>query len=275
MATDLTNNEINKITNHIYSIYQFDFREYAVSSLKRRIERIIDLDSTINTIGDLLEKLNNYNFYTFFIKEITVNTTEFFRDVRFWIELKDIVIPELTQQNNQITIWHAGCSTGQEIISMAILANELGVLDKFNFFATDINTDVLEIAQNRQYHISKIQEINAENYNAMGFANPLKNYYKKINSSTVQFNKSLIQNVSFLKHNLVNDDQFFGMHLILCRNVLIYFNQQLQDTVVNTFYKSLAKNGYFGIGGSESLYSNKHYQKFQPISDYRKIFKRL
>jgi chemotaxis protein methyltransferase CheR len=230
--------------------YNFDFSDYAISSFKRRVERVIMLYNVKN-VDELTEKIKASKHICYdFVKEITVNTTEMFRDPSFWRKLKEDVIPNLATHNN-IRIWHAACSSGEEVYSMAILLKEMGLLDRAIIHATDLNDDVIATAKSGTYSLRSM-ELNQSNYERAGGKGKLDDYYVA-SKDRVTFDPELVKNVSFKVHDLAKDTLFSKFDLILCRNVMIYFNIALQDKVVAMFNEGLFSNGFLAIGSKETI----------------------
>lgn len=268
---DLNDIDISRIISLLKEMKGIDFSDYAQSSLKRRIIRFFE----INGISDVTEftrrmKIEN-EFPDFFINEITVNVTEMFRDPAFWCVLRDKVIPELNKRP-LINIWHAACSSGEEVFSMAILLKELEILDKCKITATDLNLNILRIAQNGVYPL-KSQELNGKNYTQFGGKGKLSDYYS-IQEKNVVFNQELIRNTKFKFHDLTKDGPFGIFDLIICRNVFIYFNFNLQERVVAIFNRSLGKNSYLAIGSKESISWNRSAMNFKDVNFELKIFQK-
>jgi chemotaxis protein methyltransferase CheR len=242
--------DIRRINDALLESRGVDFNNYALSSYKRRILRFIEINK-IRELDFLLGKIRNDRSYAdSFIKEITVNVTEMFRDPTFWIVLRDSILPYFNTMPI-INIWHAACSTGEEVYSMAILLEEAGMLNHSRIVATDINNDVLDVARKGVF-LLKNQETNTKNYIRFGGKRMLSDYYT-VNGNTVQFDKRLVSRVDFICHNLAQEDPLEGFDLVLCRNVLIYFNFELQEKVIQSFAKSMSKGSFLGIGSKESI----------------------
>lgn len=263
--------DLKKITEVVKSKYKYDFTNYAMSSFKRRISRILEMNNM--TIETLMRKLNEPAFLDDFLNEITVNVTEMFRDPSFWRVLRDDIIPGILLNHKKIRIWHAGCSSGEEVFSMAIMLKEMDLLDSATLIATDLDTNILERAKKGEYNL-KNMELNEKNYIRYQGVSSLKDYYKDVNGKAVM-DKSLVENVSFRKHDLVNGDIFNKFDLVLCRNVMIYFNQTLQNEVLNKFHESLFKYGYLAIGSKESLIWCDIASKFIIVNNEEKIYKKI
>jgi chemotaxis protein methyltransferase CheR len=265
--------EIRKLTEVIKEKHNYDFSNYAISSFKRRIQRILELYK-IPTVDGLIKRLtDDPRFIKEFISEVTVNVTEMFRDPSFWRELRDHILPNIFLNNTNISIWHAGCSSGEEVFSMAILLKEMGVLHKAKIIATDIDPDILSKAKSGVYAM-KNMELNQKNYIRYQGNFNLEKYYREENGKAIM-DKSLVETVSFREHNLVANLAFSKFDLILCRNVMIYFNQTLQNNVLKTFHESLFKYGYLIVGSKESLIWCEIANKFIVVNNEEKIYKKI
>jgi chemotaxis protein methyltransferase CheR len=264
--------DLKRISELIFLKYKYDFRNYAMSSFKRRVLRIMELRKL--TIDSLLKKLNDSpNFINEFLDELTVNVTEMFRDPSFWRIMREEVIPAILLNHKQFKIWHAGCSSGEEVMSMTIMLKEMGILHDVTIIATDLDTSILERAKAGIYPV-KNMELNEKNYIRFQGTSSLHNYYKEENGMAV-FNKELLINTSFRKHDLVLGDVFNKFDLILCRNVMIYFNQTLQNEVLKKFHESLFKYGYLSIGSKESLIWCDYASRFIVVNNEEKIYKKI
>ena len=272
MVQDIDIADLKKITDLVQVKYGYDFRNYAMSSFKRRMLRILELKNL--TIESLLKKLNDQpGFIEEFLDELTVNVTEMFRDPGFWRILRDEIIPGILLNHKTFKIWHAGCSSGEEVLSMAIMLKEMGILQDVQLFATDLDVNILEKAKSIAYPI-KNMELNEKNYIRFEGKTTLKDYYKEENGKAI-FDKELMQNVTFRKHDLVKGEVFNKFDLILCRNVMIYFNQTLQNEVLKKFHESLFKYGYLAIGSKESLIWCDVANKFLVVNNEEKVYKKI
>lgn len=272
MIQDIDLADLKKITTLVHSKYGYDFRDYAVSSFKRRMLRILELQSL--TVESLLKKIHDQpQFIEQFLEEVTVNTTELFRDPSFWRLLRQEIIPAILLNNKTFRILHAGCSSGEEVLSMTILLKEMGIHDNVSLIATDIDSVILEKAKAATYPI-KNMELNEKNYIRFEGKHSLKEYYKEENGKAV-FNKDLYKNVSFRKYDLVTGEVFNKFDLILCRNVMIYFNQQLQNEVLKKFHASLFKYGYLAIGTKESVVWCEYANRFIVVNQEEKVYKKI
>ena len=264
--------ELRAITKAIKDTYGVDFSNYAISSFRRRIDRFLRLRK-VGTINDLIHMTTeNEEYFNFFLKEITVNVTEMFRDAAFWREFRQKIIPELAKKS-RIKIWHAGCATGEEVFTMAIVLKEAGLLKKTQIIATDINQDVLKEASSGLYPYKKM-DLNAKNYNSFQGKGILTDYYRKNHDQAIM-DPELIRNVSYRVHDLVRHGEFDKFHVVMCRNVMIYFNKELQNRVYGIFADSLMKGGFLGIGTMESMESSSHRARFTHQGFEENMFKKI
>ena len=267
----IANEEYRQFLESVRFVYGYDFTEYAEASVIRRISAFME-SKKIGSLQDLGKMvLKEETAFDHFIQEITVNVTEMFRDPLFYKSLRKNVINRLATYPF-IKVWIAGCSTGEEVYSMAILFREEGLLERTVIYATDINQDALQKARDGISSISNMKTY-TENYLKAGGKNSFSDYYKaKYNS--VLWDRSLRQNIVFSVHNLAVDKSFNEFQLILCRNVLIYFNQSLQNKVISLFYESLCPFGFLGLGNKESLLFAEKQKCFEEIDRKEKIFMR-
>jgi len=262
--------ELRKITDYVKSKFGFDFTEYAISSFRRRVSRIMHLGK-FESVDKIITKLETKpDYFEEFLCEITVNTTEYFRDPTFWKAMRDKVLPEL-KGFDVIRVWHAGCSTGEEVYSMAILLKELGLYDKAKVFATDVNPVAIQTAKNGKYRATNLT-LYKENFLKAGNIEAFEKYVK-LDGNFMQMDKSLLDNVNFKEHDLVKGEAFSKFDIILCRNVMIYFNQNLQERVFKLFQESMFRKGFLGIGSKESLVWSNIAYKFRTIDDKEKIYR--
>jgi len=254
---DLEMVEIHLLTEGIYRHYGFDFRDYSLPSLRRRIWKRVYAEG-LTTIAGLLEKvLHDAACMERLLLDLSINTTAMFRDPTFYLAFREKVVP-LLRTYPFVRIWHAGCSTGEEVYSMAILLTEEGLYDRCRIYATDINEAVLQRAKDGIFPVSSMQE-NTSNYIAAGGSGTFSEYYTARYDYAI-FRPSLRENVVFAQHNLVTDSSFNHFNVIFCRNVLIYFNNTLQERVQKLFVGSLEMFGILGLGKKESL-------RFTSVSD--------
>jgi len=263
--------QINLLLEGIYEIYGYDFRAYSKPSLKRRLNDLME-EFNISSHSELQHKIfYEPNMFYRFTKKISVTVTEMFRDPNFFISLQQKVIPKL-KTYPYFKIWHAGCATGEEVYSMAILLYENNLLDRAIIYATDINEHSLKIAKDGIYpkeHLNKY----LENYKKVINTDNFSNYYhEKYNS--IKIREFLKNRITFASHNLVTDNIFGEMNMIFCRNVLIYFNNELQNRTLDLFYNSLCNFGYLCLGTKESLVSTSASKRFDKVCANEKIYRK-
>lgn len=273
MQRDLEIAELRRLTQYIDDNFDYDFKNYAMSSFTRRVRRVIELYK-FNSVETLIKKLKNEpTFFQEFVTEITVNVTEMFRDPTFWCSLKDEIIPEIIKEHRKISIWHAGCSSGEEVISMCILLYELGCLENATIIATDIDHSIINKAKKASFS-SKNMELNRQNYERFGGTNDFLSYFIE-EDGFFHIKPSFIDKVSFRVQDLVKGNPFSKFDLILCRNVMIYFNQTLQNEVLKKLHGSLFKYGNLAIGSKESLIWCDIANKFVVVNNEEKVYKKI
>ncbi len=260
--TAISDDQIETLVSDVLDQYGYDFTGYSRASLKRRILRLYGLDKQVSFAEFRYRITNDSVYFRRFVEQITVNVTEMFRDPNFYKALRYKVLPNLAT-SPFIRVWLAGVSSGEEAYSMAILLKELNLLHKSLIYATDINPTVLEKAAQGMFPLSQMKQY-SENYIASGGIKDFSSYYSA-NYSLAKFNEDLKEKMIFSTHNLVSDHSFNEFQLILCRNVLIYFDRELQFKVFQLFDNSLDNLGYLSLGTKETI-------DYSPIS---KKFKRL
>ena len=262
--------ELNSLIDLIKNTQDFDFGNYSAASLKRRVTRIMHLQKL--SLFDLRTLLtNDPDYFESFLIEVTVNVTEMFRDPSFYKSVAANVIPYLGSYQ-RIKVWNAGCSTGEELYSFAILFSEEKLYDRTFFYGTDINNDVLTYARSGIYDLQKMKQ-NSENFLLTGTQKTLSDFYTaKYDAATI--NHSLKKNVLFSVHNLASDGVFNEFQLISCRNVLIYFNPELQIKVIELFYNSLANFGFLCLGSKETLRSTE-IGRFKVVDKKNNIYQKI
>lgn len=264
--------EINLLTEAIYHKYGYDFREYSYPSLRRRVINYLD-KSKFRYVSEIIpELLRSDTLFEDFTCSLSVSVTEMFRDPWVYKKIREEVVP-LLRSFPRINIWHAGCCTGEEVYSFAILLKEEGLYDRSTIYATDINSKVLKIAESGIFPIAQITK-GTENYLKTGGVNNFSDYYHAKYGNAI-IDKALKKNITFSTHNLVHDGVFNQMHLIVCRNVLIYFTKNLQDRVFDTFNESLIHNGILILGTKESLNYTQIKSNYQELSKKMRIYKKV
>ncbi len=259
---ELKDTDMQLLLRDISDWYGYDFTEYAKASMKRRLTRLITIDNFPNFNAFRNRVRMDEHYFNRFIEEVTVNVTEMFRDPRFYLQLREAVLPVLSGYPF-IKIWHAGCSTGEEVYSMAILLQEAGLLEKSLLYATDINPAVLENINKGIFPLRHMKQY-SENYILAGGKNDFSNYYTA-NYDNAMFSKHFAHRMVTSTHNLVSDGSFNEFQLILCRNVLIYFEKSLQDRAIRLFDASLEAGGFLALGSKESLKYIDLYKRYQPV----------
>lgn len=271
IAAMITFEELEEIIDVVKNLHGYDVSGYTRSSLKRRVTRIMELNKL--DLVELKSKLiNQPGFSTYLLQEITVNVTEMFRDPEFYKALKNDLFPYLATYPH-IKLWSAGCSTGEEVYSLAILLKEAGLYQRSFIYGTDINTKVLEKAKRGIYSLAKVKDY-SENFIKTDPKSSLSEYYTAMyNAATI--NNSLKKNVLFSQHSLVSDRVFNEFQLITCRNVLIYFDTNLQEKVLDLFYNSLCHLGFLCLGSKESLINYKNAAKFKVVNKKHNIYQKI
>jgi chemotaxis protein methyltransferase CheR len=245
-----TSGEVHSLLDSILLKYGYDFKDYSDSHVRRRITNSM-LRFGFDSVSELQSSLiNDSGLFHRFLLELSVNVTEMFRDPGFYVAVREVAVP-LLKTYPFLKIWHAGCSTGEEVYSMAILLKEEELLDRCIIYATDFNQIALKKAADAIYPVDKIREYTAS-YNISGGKASFSDYFI-VDYGAAKLDQELKKNIVFSDHNLVTDGIFGEMHMIICRNVLIYFNQKLQRKVLRLFFNSLVNGGLLGIGTKESL----------------------
>lgn len=263
--------EIEFLIKDVYELYGYDFSLYSRDSFKRRVNRIC-LSNHFTSFAELRYTiLNDPAYLKHFIEEITVNVTEMFRDPYFFKVLREEILPQLGTYP-LIRIWIAGCSTGEEAYSIAILLKEAQLYHKCLIYGTDLNPSVLETARSGVFPMHKMQ-IYSENYIQSGGKEDFSSYYTA-NYDSVRFNKSLQEKLILSTHNLVSDTSFNSFQMIVCRNVMIYFEKDLQERVFQLFDASLENLGYLALGSKETMRFSS-LDKFYRQTGDQKIWKKV
>ena len=263
--------EVDLILTDLFELYGYDFTNYARASLKRRITRIYSLDKFTNFAQLRLRLQLDIDYLKRFIEELTVNVTEMFRDPLFYKVLRSDVLSTLAAKPF-IRIWHAGCSTGEEVYSVAILLKEANLLHKSLLYATDLNSSVLDKARKGIFPLHTMKQY-SENYMASGGVHDFSAYYTA-HYGHVKFDETLAEKMIFSTHNLVSDRSFNEFDLIICRNVLIYFDKNLQDRALTLFDESLGVLGYLALGSKETLKFSSIQFRFKQLAN-EKIWRKL
>jgi chemotaxis protein methyltransferase CheR len=268
---DTFEREIELLLEAIYFKYQHDFRHYAFASLRRRLTRAME-QFGCRSVSQLQDRaLHDPESFGKLLQFLTVQVSEMFRDPGYFKTLREEVAPVLKTYPS-VRLWVAGCSTGEEVWSLLILLSEEGLLDRALVYATDINTDALRAAEAGVYSIDRIAQFST-NYLAAGGTRSLSDYYHAAYGAAV-FDRSLRQRVLFADHSLATDNVFSEMHLVSCRNVLIYFDRQLQDRAIGLFREALVRRGFLGLGSKESLRLTSYADAFRELEGGMKIYQK-
>jgi len=264
--------EIRLLTEGIFGHYGFDFRDYSLPSLRRRVWKRVYAEG-LSTISGLQEKiLHDPGSMERLLLDLSINTTAMFRDPTFYLAFRRKVVPML-RTYPFVRIWHAGCSTGEEVYSMAILLQEEKLLDRCRIYATDINEAVLQRAKEGIFPLNTMQE-NTSNYIAGGGLGTFSQYYTARYDHAI-FRPALRENVVFAQHNLVTDSSFNHFNVIFCRNVLIYFNNTLQDRVQRLFLDSMEMFGILGLGKKETIRYSAVADSYEDIDREERLYRRI
>ena len=256
----------------IYRHYGFDFRQYAPASLKRRLWRRINAEG-LKTVSALQDKLlHDPAVMERLLLDLSINVTAMFRDPTFYIAFREKVVP-LMKTYPFTRIWVAGCSTGEEVYSLAILLEEAGLYEKTRIYATDINEAVLDRARLGVFPLDKMQEY-TQNYIKAGGERAFSEYYVA-RYDGAQFSRALRENVVFAQHNLVSDRSFNEFNVVVCRNVMIYFDKALQERVHALFYESLSMFGVLGLGHKESIHFTSFEDRYEELDPAEKLYRKV
>jgi chemotaxis protein methyltransferase CheR len=263
--------ELRMLIEAVYLQYNYDFRDYTGASQKRRVLHALrEMDCP--TISALQAKvMHDPAAFTQLLQYLTIPVTEMFRDPSFYLSLREQVVPFLKTYPS-LKIWVAGCSTGQEVYSMAIMLREEGLLERAILYATDINPQSLDTARRGVFPLEYMQ-LYTENYQAAGGKTAFSDYYTAAYGGA-RFDQSLVENVTFADHSLATDSVFSETHLISCRNVMIYFNRKLQNRVFGLFHESLCHRGFLALGSKESIDFSDYGGRFDALAKRERIYRK-
>ena len=263
--------ELRLLMEAIYLKYSYDFREYAGASQKRRVLHALQ-QMDCASISALQERvLHDADAFMRLLQYLTIPTSEMFRDPSYFLALRQQVAPHLHTYPS-LKIWIAGCSTGEEIYSLAILLREEGLLERSIIYATDINPLSLERARKGVFPLERMRAYTAA-YQAAGGRSAFSDYYTAAYDGAL-FDRALVENVIFADHSLATDSVFSETHLVSCRNVLIYFNRKLQERALGLFHESLCHRGFLGLGSKESLDFSSYADAFEPFDKPERLFRK-
>lgn len=264
--------ELELLLQGIYLKYQYDFRQYAVASIRRRMQQAMEFFDC-STLSQLQNRvLHEPEVFSQMLRFLTVQVSEMFRDPSYFRVLREQVVPVLRTYPS-LKIWVAGCSKGEEVWSLAILLEEEGLLERTIIYATDINPEALRSAEAGIFELERMPQFSV-NYQQAGGTKSLSEYYSAAYNGAI-FRQALKSQIVFADHSLATDHVFSEVHLVSCRNVMIYFDRELQNRAVKLFYESLVHRGYLGIGPKESLRFSPYAQAFAEISPGERIYQRL
>ncbi|UZD56394.1 CheR family methyltransferase [Caldimonas aquatica] len=263
--------EVRELLDAVYRVYQHDFRHYAVASMRRRVRQAMSRFGcrSVDELRRLL--LADAGVFAEMLQFLTVQLSELFRDPAYFRAVRDEVVPLLGTYPS-IKVWVAGCSTGEELWSLAIVFEEEGLLDRTLFYATDINPKALAAAEAGVYPLERMAQFSA-NYRRAGGKRSLADYYSTGYNAAV-FDRRLRRRVLFADHSLATDQVFSEVHLVSCRNVLIYFDRELQDRAVGLFRDALVHRGFLGLGTKETLRFSAHVSSFEEWLPAQRIYRR-
>jgi chemotaxis protein methyltransferase CheR len=264
--------ELDLFAEGIYEAYGFDFRKYSRPSFRRRIWRRVELEGLTSITGLLERVLHDPPAMQRLLADLSVNVSAMFRDPGFFRVFRAKVVPML-QTYPFLRVWNAGCATGEETMSVAILLKETGLYDRTRIYATDMDEATLDQAKSRTYPIAKMREY-TENYIEAGGTRSFSEYYVA-DGNQVVFQPSLAENVVFAQHNLVTDRSFNEFHVIMCRNVMIYFNRELQEHVHKLLYESLTHFGVLGLGSRESIAFSGHREEYEELDESVRLYRKV
>ena len=263
--------EFKLLIDAIYQMYHYDFRGYAMASLRRRMRAAMSRFNC-RTLSQLQDRvLHDSTVFPGLLDFLTVQVSEMFRDPGYFLALREQVVP-LLRTYPSLKVWVAGCSAGEEAYSLAILLKEEGLLSKTIIYATDINSGTLQRAAAGVYEVERIAGFTA-NHRKSGARSSLSDYYTAAYGRAV-FDKSLKEHIVFSDHSLATDSVFAEVQLVLCRNVLIYFNRELQDRAIGLFRDALCRRGFLCIGSKESIRFSAHASDFEDVDAEHRIFRK-
>jgi chemotaxis protein methyltransferase CheR len=272
IGSELEDVEIDLLLEGVYRFYGFDFRQYSRASIKRRILELMRNEKTDTVSGFQDKVLHDSACLDRFLLGLSVHATAMFRDPSFYLTFRKRVVP-LLRTYPTVQIWIAGCSTGEEVYSLAILLKEERLYEKCRIYATDISQAVLRKARDGIFPLVSMRDY-TNNYHQAGGINEFSDYYTAQYDSVI-FSSTLKHNVVFCEHNLATDGSFNEFQVILCRNVMIYFNKDLQARVHNLLYDSLSMFGVFGLGNKESLKFTPRAGSYEHLNHTDKLYRKV
>ncbi len=264
--------ELQRLLDTVYTEYSYDFRQYAHASLKRRVAQAIVRLGFKNVEGLRQGIRDNPPLFTQLLRYLTVHVSDMFRDPDYFRTFREQVVPALATYPS-FKLWVAGCSNGEEVYSLAIVLHEEGMLSRSTIYATDIDPECLEMAESGVFHVDRVAGF-SESYLRAGGKSSLSDYYTAGYGNAV-FDKMLRQNVVFADHSLATDSVFAEVHAVSCRNVLIYFNGELQARALRLFDEAIVRRGYLGLGSRETLRFTNHARSYAEIPGGQRWYRKL
>ena len=263
--------ELRMLVEAVYLKYNYDFRDYTGASQKRRV--LVALrEMECATVSELQARvLHQPEAFSRLLQYLTIPVTEMFRDPEYYAAIRSQVVPFLRTYPS-LKIWVAGCSTGEEVYSLAILLHEEGLLERTMIYATDINPASLDAARRGVFPLDRMR-LFTENYQKAGGKRAFSDYYTAAYGGAL-FERALVENVTFADHSLSTDSVFSETHFISCRNVMIYFNRRLQDRVLGLFHESLCHRGFLGLGSKESIDFSTYANRFEPLARRERLYRK-
>jgi chemotaxis protein methyltransferase CheR len=271
IAEQLCDEDVSAILSDIYQITGYNFINYTSAIVKRRLQRRLAFEriSSLRELSHIIADMPEYAFRM--VSDFSIHVTEMFRNPHFYKYFLENIIPFL-REKEFIRIWAAGCSSGEEVYSLAIFLYEAGLYDRCRIYATDMNEGIIQTAKTGKIALNKFQRYES-NYFSAGGKHELSSYFT-FKEDAAYLHEDLLKNVLFSHHNLVSDRSFNEFHMIFCRNVLIYFNQWLRDDVHTLLFDSLSLNGYLALGDKETIRFTKHASSYNCLSPQQKIYQR-
>jgi chemotaxis protein methyltransferase CheR len=264
--------ELRMLVEAVYLKYNYDFRDYTGASQKRRVLAALQAMNCA-TVSELQARvMHDPAAFAQLLQFLTIPVTEMFRDPEYFLAIRQQVAPVLKTYPS-LNVWVAGCSTGEEVYSLAILLQEEGLLERTQIYATDINPDSLEAARRGVMPLERMR-LYTENYQKSGGKRAFSDYYTAAYGGAL-FERSLVENVTFADHSLATDSVFAETHFVSCRNVMIYFNRRLQNRVLGLFYESLCHRGFLGLGSKESIEFSSYAQRFEVMARRERLYRKV
>jgi len=263
--------ELRMLVEAVYLKYNYDFRDYTGASQKRRV-LVAMREMECGTVSELQAKvLHKPEAFSQLLQYLTIPVSEMFRDPEYFAAIRNQVVPHLRTYPS-LKIWVAGCSTGEEVYSLAILLHEEGLLERTMIYATDINPVSLDAARRGVYQLDRMR-LFTENYQKSGGKRAFSDYYTAAYGGAL-FERMLSENVTFADHSLATDTVFSETHFVSCRNVMIYFNRRLQNRVLGLFHESLCHRGFLGLGSKESIDFSHYANRFESLARRERLFRK-